>query len=149
MAFVLPKANAGGDAPTVEDGLVVLRFDDLVLKEHEDWAGTDQYGHADDGKRFHFQFTLLDAAHQVCYEEGDPIELEALTRTATGEKSNFAKILKGILTPAEFLAWQANEPFDGEVIKGRAVNGVIAHSTKGWPNVAQVISNAKPVKVKA
>lgn len=150
MPMTLPTANSGGDAPEVEDGLALLRFDDLVLKEHPDWAGTDKFGKADDGRRFHFLFTLLDEGREVVYtEDGDPIDLEALTRTATGEKSNFAAIMSGILTAQEFAAWQAataDEPFDGSAAQGRIVNGKIAHNKRGWPYVESVIGIAKPAK---
>lgn len=150
MPMTLPTANAGGDAPEVEDGLALLRFDDLVLKEHPDWAGTDKFGKADDGRRFHFLFTLLGEDREVVYsEDGDPIDLEALTRTATGEKSNFAAIMSGILTPQEFAAWQAataDDPFDGSAAQGRVVNGKIAHNKRGWPYVESVIGIAKPAK---
>ena len=147
MPFVLPTANAGGDAPEVDDGLALLRFDDLILKDHPDWAGTDKFGKADSGQRFHFIFTLMDEDRAVVYtEDGDPIELEALTRTATGEKSNFAAIMSGVLTPQEFAAWQAateDEPFDASAAKGRIVNGKIAHNKRNWPFVEAVIGIAK------
>ena len=137
MGLNLPTANQGGSAPEVEDGITLLRFDDLQQKSHADWAGTDSFGHPDDGERFHFLFTLCDDDKTVVYnEEGDPIELEAVTRTATGAKSNFAAILKGILTSAEFTLWEANEPFDGDKVQGRFVLGTIEHSKKGWPQVA-------------
>jgi len=134
MPITLPTANQGGDAPKFEDGLALARFDDLLQKSHPDWAGTDQYGHADDGERFHFVFTMLDEDRAVVYDEGeDPIVLEATTRLATGAKSNFAAVLKGILTAAEFALWEANEGFDGAALAGRIVNVTVAHSKKGWP----------------
>lgn len=136
MPFNLPTANQGGTAPEVEDGLTLARFDNLVQKSHPDWAGTDSYGKPDDGERFHFIFTLLDEGRQVLYDDGgDPIELEATTRTATGQKSNFAAILKGILTPQEFTLWEANQPFDAESLPGRIVNVTVAHNKKGWPHI--------------
>lgn len=149
MPFNLPVANKGGNAPQVEDGLALLRFDDLVLREHEDWAGTDSFGKPDDGRRFHFVFTVLDEDQAVVYQDGDPVEIEATTRTATGEKSNFAAIMSGLLTPQEFAAWQAateDDPFDGSALPGRIVNAKIAHNKKGWPQVESVIGIAKPKK---
>jgi len=148
MPFSLPTANTGGDAPQVEDGLAILRFNDLVLKEHPDWAGTDKFGKADDGQRYHFQFTLMTEDREVAYDEGDPVELEALTRTATGPKSNFAAYLKGILTPMEFMAWEANEPFDGSKVQGRLINAQIAHNAKNWPLVEATLGPVKPKAVK-
>lgn len=149
MSFFIPTANAGGDAPEVEDGLALVRFDDLELRNHEDWAGTDKFGKADNGDRFHFLFTLMASPTEVAYDpasEGDPIELEALTRTATGERSNFAALMGGILTPQEFAAWQAatkDNPFDGSATKGRLLNAKIAHNKRGWPYVESIIGIAK------
>lgn len=146
MGFTLPAFNAGAGAPEVEDGLALARFDDLVLKEHPDWAGTDKFGKEDDGSRFHFIFTLVDDDHDVIYADGDPIELEAMTRTATGEKSNFFAILSGLLTSPELAAYQAStaeDPFDGSKLPGRIVNVKIAHNKKGWPLIDSVIGVAK------
>jgi hypothetical protein len=155
MPFNLPVAKKGAGAPEVEDGLALWRFDDLILKEHEDWAGTDQYGHEDDGQRFHFVGTIVDTDGAEEYaiidgeNSGDPLELEAVTRTATGEKSNFRKILSGILTAAELKAWdEATEdaPFDGSAAQRRIINVKIGHSKKGWPFIESTIG---PAKVKA
>ena len=148
MPFYLPTANAGGDAPNVEDGLALLRFDDLVRKEHPDWAGTDKFGKPDDGTRYHFQFTMMANAEEVAYDEGDPIELDATTRTATGEKSNFRAILAGILTPAELALWEAatpEAPADID-IQGRLVHVKVAHNKKGWPFIESVVGIYKAPK---
>jgi hypothetical protein len=152
MPFQLPVANAGGDAPEVADGLALVRFDDLVLKAHPDWAGKDKFGKDDSGDRFHFLFSKMASPTEVEYQEsGDPIDLEALTRTATGEKSNFAAIMSGILTPQEFAAWQAataEQPFDGSAAQGRLLNAKIAHNKRGWPFVEAVIGPYTPSKKK-
>lgn len=147
----LPIANAGGEAPKVDDGLALVRFDDLVLKEHPDWAGTDQYGNADDGRRYHFQATLMKSKTEVFYPDEEdpdskPIQLDATTRLATGERSNFAAHMAGILTAKEFAAWQAataEDPFDGSALPGRLLNVKIAHSKKGWPFIESFIGIAK------
>lgn len=140
----IPKANTGAGAPPVEDGLVKLRFDDLKLRDHEDWATEqDKFGKPDDGQRYHFEFTLLDGDKKVVYNEGDPIEVEAVTRTATGAKSNFAALWEGILSKAEFIAWQADEPFDGEKVKGRVLDGQVGHNKSGWPQVERIIGISK------
>lgn len=144
----LPTANAGGTPPEVPDGLNVVRLDDIVLKEHPDWAGTDKFGKPDDGDRYHFQTTLVTpgpAGFQVVYDpnsEGDPIEIDATTRTATGEKSNFAAHLSGILTVPEFAAWQAG----GDVVdhRGEFFNVKVEHNKKGWPFIESFIGAAAP-----
>jgi hypothetical protein len=156
MPFNLPIANKGAGAPEIEDGLALGRFDDLRLVPHDDWAGTDQYGNPDDGQRFHFMFTMVEPDGAVIYavvngeNTGDPLELEGLTRTATGKKSNFRKFLAGILTPAEMTAWDnqtEEDPYDFSAVQHRIVNVVVAHSEKsGWPNIAGTVG---PAKIKA
>lgn len=155
MPWNLPVAKKGAGAPDVEDGLALWRFDDLKLKEHPDWAGTDKFGKDDDGQRYHFEGTILSESGEVIYATvageptGDPLELEATTRTATGEKSNFRAILAGILTAAELAAWDAateDAPFDGAAAQGRVINIKVEHNKGGWPFVAQTIG---PAKIKA
>ena len=149
MGFTLPPKNTGAGAPEVEDGLALARFDDLQLREHEKWAGTDQYGNADDGRRYHFLFTLVDDAHEVMYQDGDPIELESLTRTATGERSNFYANITGLLDAKELAAYNAataDDPWDGSSLPGTVYNVKIAHNKGGWPFVEQIIGKAKAPK---
>lgn len=149
--FFFPTANSASTAPEVEDGLALARFEDLKLVDHPDWAGTDQYGNADDGRRYHFVFALVDEKGEPIYDvnSGDPVELERLTRTATGKRSKFREVMEGLLTPAEFtqfLAATADNPFNGEKVKGRVYNIKVGHSASGWPNVEDVIGVAKGVK---
>lgn len=151
MAFTLPKKAASG-APQVEDGLALWRFDDLVLREHPDWAGKDNYGNDDDGQRYHFVGTLVDEDHAVIYDpksEGDPIELESTTRTATGQRSNFYANITGLLTPKELAAYDAStpeDPFDASDLPGRVYNVKIAHNKNDWPFIEQIIGIAKAPK---
>lgn len=145
----LPKSNKGGSAPEVEAGLAVVRLDDIVERAHPDWAGTDNFGNADDGARYHFLTTLVEGADRaVVYAEGEPVELEAMTRMATGKKSNFRAHMEGILTAAEFAAWDADQPLpeDAKVgpIQGRFINVKVGHNKNGWPLIEDFIS---PIKV--
>jgi len=154
MPWNLPAPTKGGDAPSVEDGLAVARFDDILARHVPDFVTEkDNYGKPDDGNRIDFQFTLMvqeDKGYAVAYTEGgDPIELrqgKACKPGATGEKSNFRMYLAGILTPQELAAWEASTedaPFDGSAIKGRLVHVKIAHNKRDWPEVEQVISPVK------
>lgn len=148
----LPKSNKGGTAPEVEAGLAIVRLDDIVLRDHPDWAGTDNFGNADDGKRYHFLTTLLDEDRAVVYADGEPIELEAMTRTATGKKSNFRAHMEGILTAAEFAAWDADQPLpeDAKVgpVQGRILNAKVGHNKNDWPLIEDFVGIAKAPKGK-
>lgn len=145
----LPKANKGGSAPEVEAGLALVRLDDIVERAHPDWAGKDNFGNDDDGARYHFLTTLVDKDRAVVYADGEPVELEAMTRMATGKKSNFRAHMEGILTKAEFAAWDADEPLPEDPkygpVQGRYVNVKIGHNKNGWPLIEDFIS---PEKVK-
>jgi hypothetical protein len=85
--------------------------------------------------------------------DGDPVELDALTRRATGERSGAYALFSGIATPVELAAYKAGtltaEMAQGMI--GRLVNGKIAHSKKGWPQVEQIIgiAAARTKKTKA
>lgn len=149
--FFFPAPTAGAGAPDVEDGLALWRFDDIRLVEHEDWAvERDNYGNKDDGRRYHFIGTLVDAGHEeIVGDDGDPIELERLTRTATGKRSGFRAVMEGLLSPAEFqsfLTATTDAPFDGAKVRGRVYNIKVSHSTGGWPHVEDIIGVAKVAK---
>lgn len=154
--------KSGGSAPQIEDGLYVARFNDIYHQVHEDWAqAKDKFGKADDGGRFHFDFTMLDDERKpvllvdVKEDAEDPTEefnLQALTRNMSShEKANSHAIMKGILTPAEFAAWLASteeNPADLSAVADREVNVQVAHNDKGWPFIAATLGPAKALKAK-
>ncbi len=149
MGLNLP-ALTQGNPPPVEDGLGLARLDAIETRDHPDWAGTDQYGNADDGRRIHFVTTYVDAAGAPIYdpkdESGDPISTDKVTRTATGKKSNFRAQIIAIMSKAEFAAYEAatpEEPFDASVILGRVYNVVYEHNKSGWPQIKDFIGVSK------
>ena len=146
--FFFPTPNASAAAPQVEDGLALARFDDIRLVEHPDWAvDKDNFGNPDNGQRYHFVFTLMEDKTTEAYgDDGDPITIEKLTRTATGKRSKFREVMQGLLTPAEFesfLSATADTPFNGSKVRGRVYNIKVTHSSGGWPQVDDVIGVAK------
>lgn len=159
MNIPAPSAS-GGTPPTIEDGLFVVRFNDIYHKVHEAWAtDKDKFGKPDDGGRFHFNTTVLDDNRQpvlladVKDEVDDPtleFEIEALTRNMSShEKANSYAFLKGILTPAEFALWLASTPSNPADLSGvanREVNVQISHNEKGWPQIEAFLGPAKPLK---
>lgn len=160
MNIPAPTSSAG-PAPVIEDGLYVVRFNDIVLKPHPDWATEkDKFGKPDDGNRFHFIGTVLDEKRQpvllidVKPDAEDPTEefdLDAMTRNMSShEKANSYDYLKGILTPAEFQLWldsTPEAPADLSAVGGREVNVKVGHSSKGWPLIEAFLGPAKPLKV--
>lgn len=148
--------SAAGSAPEIEDGLYVARFNDIYHKVHEDWAQErDKFGKADDGGRFHFNFTILDEDRNPVVPENaedpdDTLDLEALTRNMSShEKATSFALLKGILTPVEFQLWLASTaeaPADLSAVGGREVNVQVSHNSKGWPQIEATLGPAKPKK---
>jgi hypothetical protein len=159
MNIPAPTSSAGSP-PNIEDGLYVVRFDDIAYRVHEDWAQEkDKFGHPDDGGRYHFIGTVLDEDRKpvllvdVKDDVEDPTEefiLESLTRNMSShEKSQAYANLKGILTPVEFQLWLASTtdaPADLSAVGGREVNVQVSHNTKGWPQIEAFLGPAKPKK---
>lgn len=150
MGFNIPSPSAGAGAPEVEDGLAVVRFDDIRERVVEAFiTEKDNYGKPDDGRRLDFIFTLMTDQGEVAYQDGDPIELrqaKSCKPGSTGEKSNFREYLSGILTAKEMAAWEAStpdDPFDGSAAVGRLLNVKITHNKRGWPEVETVIGVVK------
>lgn len=148
MGFNLP-ALTKGNPPPVADGLAKVLLTAIEVREHTDWAGTDQYGNADDGRRIHFVATLLDEKLEPVYDEnddsGDPISLEKMTRTATGKKSGFRAQMEALLTKPEFAAYEAatpEAPFDSSVML-RVYDAQISHNKNDWPQIETFIGVSK------
>jgi len=152
----IPAPSSSSTAPQIEDGLYIARFNDIFYKVHEDWAQPkDKFGHLDDGGRFHFNFTILDEDRQpVLLEDAEEpdatLDLEAMTRNMSShEKATSFAILKGILTPGEFIAWQNStpeEPADLSGVANREVNVQVGHNSKNWPQIVATLGPAKPLK---
>ncbi len=161
MGFYLPTKNVGGNAPDVEDGLALARFDDLVSRHVESFVtAADKYGKPDDGNRLEFMFTLVDENHAEVFDpeaedQTKPISLrqeKSCKPGSTGEKSNFYEYLTGLLTPAELALWEAateDAPADMSFLPGRVYNVKISHSKSGWPQIASIIGVAKAPKAAA
>lgn len=149
--------NEGGVTPTVDDGKYVARFDGMRIVEHPKFVKEqDKFGHPDDGRRVHFAFTLLDEDGDEVYDDGDPVEVEAMTRVAFGERSNAYAIFKPLLTEAELAQFDAGEDIDGEAIEGRTIGIEVKNNEKGFSNVVATFpllkanpkkKAAKPVQV--
>jgi hypothetical protein len=133
------KKTVGAGAPEIEDGLGLFRFDGIQLVNHKDWATeSDNFGKPDNGDRLHFNVTALDGETGAVLwkNDGDPLEIETLTRVAFGEKSNAYALLKGILTKAELALLDDPEgSLDSDALMGRPVQGIVAHGKSGWPYI--------------
>jgi hypothetical protein len=166
----IPAPTQGtGAIPEIEDGLFVGRFNDIVVRVVEAFkTEKDTYGHPDDGTRYDFNTTVLDADRNpvmlVDVKEGaeDPTEeftlrqAKSVRAITAGERSNCYAYLKGILTPVEMqlfiAAGKGDEQADAmwaaaaEKVNGRDVNIQVSHNEKGWPQIEAFLGAAKPLK---
>jgi hypothetical protein len=144
-----PTASAA--APNIEGGVFDARFDGAELVDHPDWAGPGKFGKADDGRRFHFNFTLMQGDEPL-YDEGEPVTLEKVTGTNLNPNSKTVpaavKVLKGLLTTAEFAGFQAGQAPDSDGLVGRRCQLIVSIKENGWPNVDDVMG-AKKGAIKA
>lgn len=153
MGVALTPTTTGGTAPEVEDGVYDMRFDGVESEAHPEWAGPNKWGKHDDGNRFRWNFTLLDGEGAVLYDEGEPITLNKLTNTSLNVVSKTTpvavKVLKALLTPAEFAAFEQGTAPDSDKLIGRIVQGVVSTNDKGWPNIDDVMPASKATKARA
>jgi hypothetical protein len=144
MGFDLVSTPTAGAPQGVEAGLCPARFDGLSQQSHPDWAGKGKFG-MDDGERIHWAFTLTDDSGAVLYDEGDPIEVEAVNGTnlnTKSDKSRNALWLKN-LSPAAFAAVDAGQPFDADTLIGIPCMLLLSIKDNGWPKVENVLPARK------
>jgi hypothetical protein len=154
----IPAPVASGSAPEIEDGLYVVRFNDIDYRVVEQFkTDKDKFGKPDDGGRFDFSATVLDDERKpVLLPEAespdDTLDLrqaKSVKVFSSDERSNSYFYLKGILTPQEFQLWLAStaeNPVDLSSVSGRVLMAQVSHNDKGWPQIEAFLGAAKPLK---
>ena len=131
----------GAGAPSIEDGIADFRFDGVSARTIEKFIRDDNgWGNPDDGRLFEWTFTLLDDQGNVAYDENaDPITIDKLTSTSTNTKSKTiptaVKILRALMTPGEYAAFDEGATPDSDQLVGRTLQGLVSHNDKGWPQI--------------
>lgn len=95
--------------------------------------------------RFRWTFGLKDEDGNVLYDEGDAIEVDTLTGLQFFAKaknpSKQVRIMKALLTPAEFAAWAEGESAPGlKELIGRPAQIDVTENGKGYPTVGNVLA---------
>ncbi len=150
MGFIINNTPSAGAPQGIEAGLVPARFDGLKQQSHPDWAGEGKFGY-DDGERIHWAFTLVDEANAVLYDDGDPIEVEAVNGTnlnTKSDKSKNAAWLKAI-SPEAFAAVDAGNSFDADKLIGAPCMLLLSIKDNGWPKVENVLPPTRQQKARA
>lgn len=162
----IPNAtDSAGEAPEIEDGLYVARFEDVAVRVVEQFiTEKDQFGKPDDGTRFDLLATILDEdrAPVVKSNAEDPDDFltlrqaKSIKKFSSDDRSNAYMYLKGILTGVEMSLWAASGKGDeaadaawaaaGAKVNGREVNVQVSHNAKGWPQIEAFLGAAKPLK---
>lgn len=133
------KQEKGAGAPEVEDGITDAVFTGVIAESHPDWVGTGKFGY-DDGERWRWMFTPLDASGAVMYGEDEkPIELKKLTtQTANSPRANAYQIVQALMTKPEFTAFTDEQEFDADDLVGRPCQIIVRHNDNGWPEVESI-----------
>jgi hypothetical protein len=95
--------------------------------------------------RFRWTFALLDDDGNTIYDEGDPIEVDTITGLQFFAKaqnpSKQVKIMKALMTPAEFESWAEGEAAPGLTdLLQRKVQVEVGENDKGYPTCANVLA---------
>ncbi len=141
MGSVFQATQKAADAPNIEPAVYDLRFDGVEKK----LVKGGQYQKNPNGDpKIAWKFTLLEDDGSVIYDDGDPVEVEALTgvgfNTASKTVPQEVRILKALMTADEFEAWVAGEGVDADELLGRTVQGEVFIKDSGYPGVTNIIA---------
>lgn len=135
--------------PDIELGMydaVLSRVEAIYLsggQYGEGFVTTDENGNK--VNRFRWTFGLLDDDGAALYDEGDPIEVDCVTGLQFFAKaknpSKQVRIMKALMTPAEFEAWSEGEEAPSlEDLLQRKVQVEVGENDKGYPTAANVLA---------
>jgi len=157
-------SSKAGDAPDVEPGLADALFVGVEAKRIKGGQYTKDTENGD--PKIEWLFKLLDDDGRVLRNEnedsesfGKPIIVTKLTSTSFNTAAKTVpggiRILKALLTPAEFAAFENGEGTpDAEVespegLLNRKCQVEVQINDNGWPYVGNVLAARKPRKSKS
>jgi len=145
MGQVFAASTKSADAPDIEPGLYDGKLSSVIVKFIEG----GQFG---DGDRFVWTFTLLDDDGAVLYDDGDPIEVDALTSMSLNTKSKTTpkavRFFKALATDAEYADFEAGNGIDSDSLIGRVAQVDVYLRDSGWPSIANVLPKRKARKAR-
>lgn len=145
MGTTFTATSKAAEAPNVEEGMYDARFDGTQSKRVKGGLYTKDTENGD--LKLEWLFTLLDDEGNELYDEGDPIQLTKLTGTGFNIASKTVpqevRVLKALLTSAEYAAFEAGQGTDEEELKGRKVQVEVFVKENGWPGIGNVIPARK------
>lgn len=145
MGTTFTATSKAAEAPNVEEGMYDARFEGVTSKRIKGGMYTKDTENGD--LKLEWEFTLLDDAGRELYDEGDPVKLSKLTgigfNIASKTVPQEVRVLKALLTPAEFAAFEAGEGVNEEALKGRKCQVEVFVKENGWPGIGNVIPARK------
>ena len=140
MGTIFKASSKSADAPDIEADIYDARFEGIETKFIEGGS----YG---DGDRYIWKFTLLDDDGAVLYDNGDPIEVDAMTSMSLNVNSKTVpksvRFLKAIASDDEYEAFANGDGIDLDGFEGRKVQVDVYLRDSGWPSVASVLPKRK------
>lgn len=140
--------SKAAEAPEVEDAMydgILIRVESKTLK-----AGQYLKDAVNGDPKLEWYFNLLDDEGSIIYDKGEPVEVNKLTGVGFNIKSKTVpqevRMLKALLTKAEFTAFEAGEgtPDDAEEapagLLGRKAQLEVFTKDSGWPAVGNVVA---------
>lgn len=145
MGTTFTATSKAAEAPNVEEGMYDARFDGVTSKRVKGGLYTKDTENGD--LKLEWAFTLLDDEGNALYDDGDPIELTKLTGTGFNIASKTVpqevRVLKALLTPAEYAAFENGEGVNEDSLVGRKVQVEVFVKENGWPGIGNVIAARK------
>ncbi len=142
MGTTFTATSKAAEAPNVEEGMYDALFLGTESKRVKGGLYTKDTENGD--LKLEWNFQLLDEEGNPVYDEGDTVELSKLTGTGFNIASKTVpqevRVLKALLTKAEYAKFEAGEGVDEEAMKGRKVQVEVFVKENGWPGIGNVIA---------
>jgi hypothetical protein len=142
---IFQATSAAAEAPEIEAGIYDALFLGTEAKRIKGGQYTKDLENGD--LKLEWKFRLLDDEGEPLYDDGEPIDLTKLTGTGFNIASKTTpaevKVLKALLTPGEFAAFEAGQGTDEEALLNRKVQVEVFVKENGWPGIGNVIAARK------
>ena len=123
MGTTFTATSKAAEAPNVEEGMYDAVFTGVESKRVKGGLYTKDVENGD--LKLEWGFQLLDDEGNELYDGGDPVILSKLTgigfNVASKTVPQEVRVLKALLSPAEFAKFEAGDGVDEESLKGRKV----------------------------
>lgn len=145
--------SKSADAPELEPGMYDAVFVGTAAKTVK--GGKFQKNPEGDPK-LEWNFNIIDAdGNELSYETESGEDRPLIVSKLTGVGFNIAastvpqelRVLKALLTPAEYAAFEAGNGTDEKELLGRKVQVEVIIKENGWPGVGNVLPEKKATKV--